>query len=73
MPDGTYALRMRFSAYRYSLAIRQEVCAVMALNMLRRWLNGEDITSEHGWIDVVESLGIELLVGRPGLPTLIYL
>ncbi|HAE6574030.1 TPA: molybdopterin-binding protein, partial [Salmonella enterica subsp. enterica serovar Saintpaul] len=51
MPDGTYALRMRFSAYRYSLAIRQEVCAVMALNMLRRWLNGEDITSEHGWID----------------------
>ncbi|EPM7629629.1 hypothetical protein ACTP15_004321, partial [Salmonella enterica subsp. enterica serovar Chester] len=20
------------------------------------WLNGEDITSEHGWIDVVESL-----------------
>ncbi len=29
---------------------------MMALNMLRRWLNGEDITSEHGWIDVVESL-----------------
>ncbi|MDI8800057.1 molybdopterin-binding protein, partial [Salmonella enterica subsp. enterica serovar Montevideo] len=25
-------------------------------NMLRRWLNGEDIISEHGWIDVVESL-----------------
>ncbi|MBJ5182871.1 molybdopterin-binding protein, partial [Salmonella enterica] len=20
------------------------------------WLNGEDIISEHGWIDVVESL-----------------
>ncbi|MVP78720.1 molybdopterin-binding protein [Salmonella enterica subsp. enterica serovar Bovismorbificans] len=56
MPDGTYALRMRFSAYRYSLAIRQEVCAVMALNMLRRWLNCEDITSDNGWIDVVESL-----------------
>ncbi|ELO07069.1 hypothetical protein SEEE4647_19458, partial [Salmonella enterica subsp. enterica serovar Enteritidis str. 642046 4-7] len=55
-PDGTYALRVRFSANRYSLAIRQEVCAMMALNMLRRWLNGEDITSEHGWIDVVESL-----------------
>ncbi|WP_228379876.1 hypothetical protein, partial [Salmonella enterica] len=49
----TYALRVRFSANRYSLAIRQEVCAMMALNMLRRWLNGEDITSEHGWIDVV--------------------
>ncbi|EAX3225848.1 molybdopterin-binding protein, partial [Salmonella enterica] len=24
MPDGTYALRVRFSANRYSLAIRQE-------------------------------------------------
>ncbi|AXC76531.1 nicotinamide mononucleotide deamidase-related protein YfaY [Salmonella enterica] len=54
--DGTYALRVRFSANRYSLAIRQEVCAMMALIMLRRWLNGEDMTSEHGWINVVESL-----------------
>nr|WP_112324627.1 hypothetical protein [Salmonella enterica] len=53
MPDGTYALRVRFSANRYSLAILQEVCAMMALNMLRRWLNGEDITSEHGWIDLM--------------------
>ncbi|HCL5121552.1 TPA: molybdopterin-binding protein, partial [Salmonella enterica] len=25
MPDGTYALRVRFSANRYSLAIRQEI------------------------------------------------
>ncbi|EDU9243609.1 nicotinamide mononucleotide deamidase-related protein YfaY [Salmonella enterica] len=55
-PDGTYALRVRFSANCYSLAIRQEVCAMMALVMLRRWLNGEDMTSEHGWINVVESL-----------------
>ncbi|SUG32335.1 Molybdopterin binding motif CinA N-terminaldomain / C-terminal domain of CinA type E [Salmonella enterica subsp. arizonae] len=55
-PDGTYALRVRFSANRYSLAIRQEVCAMMALIMLRCWLNGEDMTSEHGWINVVESL-----------------
>ncbi|ENH4880817.1 nicotinamide mononucleotide deamidase-related protein YfaY [Salmonella enterica] len=54
--DGTYALRVRFSANCYSLAIRQEVCAMMALIMLRRWLNGEDMTSEHGWINVVESL-----------------
>ncbi|EGD3027268.1 molybdopterin-binding protein, partial [Salmonella enterica subsp. enterica serovar Infantis] len=30
MPDGTYALRVRFSANRYSLTIRQEVCAMMA-------------------------------------------
>ncbi|HIB4720120.1 TPA: nicotinamide mononucleotide deamidase-related protein YfaY, partial [Klebsiella pneumoniae] len=40
-PDGTFALRVKFSATRHSLAVRQEVCAMMALNMLRRWLNGQ--------------------------------
>ncbi len=55
-PDGTFALRVHFSASRYSLAVWQEVCAMMALNMVRRWLNGQDIASEHGWIEVVESL-----------------
>lgn len=55
-PAGTFALCVRLSANRYSLPIRQEVCAMMALNMLRRWLNGQDIASEHGWIEVVESL-----------------
>ncbi|HHU0689784.1 nicotinamide mononucleotide deamidase-related protein YfaY [Citrobacter sp. Marseille-Q3906] len=57
-PDGTYALRVRLNANRYSLPVRQEVCAMMALNMLRRWLNGQDLASEHGWIEVVESLTI---------------
>ncbi|WP_336219384.1 nicotinamide mononucleotide deamidase-related protein YfaY [Citrobacter amalonaticus] len=55
-PDGTFALRVHFSVTRHSLQVRQEVCAMMALNMLRRWLNKQDIASEHGWIDVVESL-----------------
>ncbi|HKS32787.1 MAG TPA: competence/damage-inducible protein A, partial [Enterobacteriaceae bacterium] len=36
--------------------VRQEVCAMMALNMLRRWFTGRDMVSEHGWINVVESL-----------------
>lgn len=39
-PDGTFALRVRFQHYALQPAIRQEVCAMMALNMLRRWLNG---------------------------------
>ncbi len=39
-PDGTFALRVHFSVTRHSLAVRQEVCAMMALNMLRRWFNG---------------------------------
>ncbi|HCD8671835.1 TPA: nicotinamide mononucleotide deamidase-related protein YfaY, partial [Klebsiella pneumoniae] len=45
-PDGTFALRVKFSATRHSLAVRQEVCAMMALNMLRRWLNGQPLASE---------------------------
>ncbi|WP_337014253.1 nicotinamide mononucleotide deamidase-related protein YfaY [Leclercia sp. AS011] len=55
-PEGTHALRVKMSTTRYSLAVRQEVCAMMALNMLRRWLNGKEVASEHGWINVVESL-----------------
>ncbi|KDL91491.1 CinA-like protein [Klebsiella pneumoniae MGH 74] len=57
-PDGTFALRVKFSATRHSLAVRQEVCAMMVLNMLRRWLNGQPLASEHGWINVVDSLSL---------------
>ncbi|MCL7673325.1 nicotinamide mononucleotide deamidase-related protein YfaY [Klebsiella pneumoniae] len=56
--DGPFALRVKFSATRHSLAVRQEVCAMMALNMLRRWLNGQPLASEHGWINVVDSLSL---------------
>lgn len=58
-PKGTHALRVRMSVTRHSLQVRQEVSAMMALNMLRRWLNGKDVVSEHGWIEVVESLFID--------------
>ncbi|WP_130996996.1 nicotinamide mononucleotide deamidase-related protein YfaY [Klebsiella variicola] len=57
-PDGTFALRVKFSVTRHSLAVRQEVYAMMALNMLRRWLNGQPLASEHGWINVVDSLSL---------------
>lgn len=57
-PDGTFALRVKFSVTHHSLAVRQEVCAMMALNMLRRWLNGQPLASEHGWINVVDSLSL---------------
>lgn len=57
-PDGTFALRVKFSVTRHSQAVRQEVCAMMALNLLRRWLNGQPLASEHGWINVVDSLSL---------------
>lgn len=55
-PDGVHALRVQFSVNRHGLAVRQEVCAMMALNMLRRWLLGKDVASDHGWINVVDTL-----------------
>jgi len=58
-PDGTHALRVKFNTNRHGLAVRQEVCAMMALNILRRWLNDQDVASDHGWINVVESLTVE--------------
>ncbi|MDM4218131.1 nicotinamide mononucleotide deamidase-related protein YfaY [Klebsiella pasteurii] len=57
-PDGTHALRVKFTTSRHSVQVRQEVCAMMALNMLRRWLNGQPVAGEHGWINVVESLSV---------------
>ena len=65
-PDGTFALRVKFSVTRHSLAVRQEVCAMMALNLLRRWLNGQPLASEHGWINVVDSLSLEVVSRRTG-------
>jgi molybdopterin-biosynthesis enzyme MoeA-like protein len=55
-PEGTHALQVKFSTSRHSVAVRQEVCAMMALNIVRRWLNGKDIVSDHGWVNVVEDL-----------------
>jgi competence/damage-inducible protein CinA-like protein len=55
-PTGTHGLRVKFNVSRHGLRTRQEVCAMMALNMLRRWLNGWDVAAEHGWINVVEAI-----------------
>ncbi|WP_336706934.1 MULTISPECIES: nicotinamide mononucleotide deamidase-related protein YfaY [unclassified Cedecea] len=57
-PDGTFGLGVKFGTSRHALAIRQEVCAMMALNVLRRWFNGQPLESEHGWIKVVESASL---------------
>ncbi|WP_286783228.1 nicotinamide mononucleotide deamidase-related protein YfaY [Leclercia sp. UBA1284] len=58
-PEGTHALQVKMSITRHSQAVRQEVCAMMALNMLRRWLNDKPVASEHGWINVVDSLFVD--------------
>lgn len=57
-PTSTHGLRVKFNVNRHGLRTRQEVCAMMALNMLRRWLNGWDVAAEHGWVNVVESIEV---------------
>lgn len=54
-PVGLHAARLQFAASRHALRTRQEVCAMMALTMLRRWLNEKPVTAEQGWVRVVEA------------------
>ena len=55
-PDGTWAQRIAFTNSRHDNKARQEVVAMMAANMLRRWLLAMEVSTGHGWVDVVESL-----------------
>ncbi|KAB8312241.1 nicotinamide mononucleotide deamidase-related protein YfaY [Erwinia endophytica] len=55
-PQGSWGVKVKFNNTRHGLKARQDVVAMMALDMLRRWLNGMAVASGHGWIDVVETL-----------------
>ncbi|MEA9389176.1 nicotinamide mononucleotide deamidase-related protein YfaY [Acerihabitans sp. TG2] len=57
-PERDYAQTVTFavSIQRHGLKTRQEVVALMALNMLRRWLNGWPVYAEHGWIRIAATL-----------------
>lgn len=57
-PEGTFAQQVKFNINRHGLKARQEVVAMMAMNMLRRWLKGSDVTTGHGWIDVLETIKV---------------
>lgn len=53
--NDSYGLGVQFGISHHSLSIRQEVCALMALDLLRRWMNGETLATDHGWVKIVES------------------
>lgn len=55
-PEATWAQRVKFSHSRHNLQTRQEVVAMMAMNMLQRWLQGREVTTGHGWIEVMETV-----------------
>jgi len=55
-PEGSVGQRVKFSTGRHNLETRQKVVAMMAMNMLRRWLHGSEVSTGHGWIDVVDTI-----------------
>jgi competence/damage-inducible protein CinA-like protein len=55
-PEASWGQRVKFNHGRHNLEIRQKVVAMMAMNMLRRWLHGSEVSTGHGWIDVLETV-----------------
>ncbi|MTD42584.1 nicotinamide mononucleotide deamidase-related protein YfaY [Erwinia sp. CPCC 100877] len=51
-PDGTHGLQISLNGRRYSHRDLQQVCAMMAQNMLRRWVEGIPLENRHSWIKV---------------------
>ncbi|MFP1918568.1 nicotinamide mononucleotide deamidase-related protein YfaY [Lonsdalea quercina] len=54
-PSQTLAQTLQFNAARYALSTQQEIVAMAALNMLRRWLSGVSPYGGNGWIETVET------------------
>jgi competence/damage-inducible protein CinA-like protein len=53
-PQGGIGQTVRYRASRHNLRLRQESVAMLALDMLRRWLDGGQVCGKHGWLDTVE-------------------
>ncbi|PKH24398.1 competence/damage-inducible protein A [Enterobacterales bacterium CwR94] len=57
-PEGTWALAVKFNVLRHSEETRQKMVAMLAMNLLRRWLLQMDVTTGHGWVEIVETVRI---------------
>lgn len=55
---GSRAIRVQLSLGHHRLPVRQAVASMIAQNMLRRLLNGDDITQGHGWVRVIERFAL---------------
>lgn len=55
-PEASWGQRVKFTHGRHNVETRQKVVAMMAMNMLRRWLHGSEVSTGHGWIDVLETV-----------------
>jgi hypothetical protein len=55
-PEASWGQRVKFTHGRHNVETRQKVVAMMAMNMLRRWLHGSEVSTGHGWIDILETV-----------------
>ncbi|EJL89383.1 nicotinamide mononucleotide deamidase-related protein YfaY [Pantoea sp. GM01] len=55
-PEANWGQRVKFMHGRHNAETRQKVVAMMAMNMLRRWMHGSEVSTGHGWIDVLETV-----------------
>ncbi len=54
--DKTYGMQVRYQARHHSQRIRQEVTAMLALDMLRRWLKDWSVYGHYEWLTIDETL-----------------
>lgn len=53
-PKGGIGQTVSYRASRHGLRLRQESVAMLALDMLRRWLNGGPVCGNNSWLEIVE-------------------
>lgn len=53
-PTGGIGQTVSYRASRHGLRLRQESVAMLALDMLRRWLNGGKVCGKNSWLEIVE-------------------
>nr|WP_142013976.1 nicotinamide mononucleotide deamidase-related protein YfaY [Serratia fonticola] len=53
-PKGGIGQTVSYRASRHNLRLRQESVAMLALDMLRRWLNGGKVCGKNSWLEIVE-------------------
>ncbi len=54
--QGGLGVRAGFNLSNRAPRVHQETCAVMAMNLLRRWLNNEPLRAHYGWVHVFEHI-----------------
>lgn len=55
-PGGTSGMTIRYTAGRHGQELRQETIAMVAMDMLRRYLNQWPVVADYPWLTVVEKV-----------------